>query len=900
MQDILELIQTIARQRGRGDSGPLILLRTIDGTPGERVSHLPIENDFAQAWLALLSEPFRPHQAQVIAALRRGEPTALLASNPRVATTAYLCMYAVLTQLGASAIILAPDAYAAHAARARLTYINENLPATYRLSLHYVEPNVRPDPYARLVIATPESLHARLLRHHDRAWNVSWPRIKLMAILDLQRYHGVAGAHLGDMLVRTQRIALAQAGNPIPHMLATGWEVSEPQTALSAIYNGPWRVISGDDLPTAPTALAAWRGTTDRLRESVEVARAIQKQGYHVHILCQPLEVAILEPMLGDAPDITLGSVAQSAHVLICAGYPGSQSHLRRLARSSYQAVLVVLGDAPHEQMLARHTETLISAGPSAWPAPTLNAYVTAQHLLCAASELPLTEEEVDRSGTRDTVDRLVNADQLIDLPDPEVAWKPGPKAGDPYSEFSLISASGGAAHVRYEQSNRHDQLDPSGFERWDYANAALPALRGGLRVTNSDDDTTTLTVRAESNNRRSIALRRCTLTVREEREQRALYLSNKIGFGRAVVEEEISGNRELVPPSAASEQPMRSTLHTRWSAPCCWFDLTTTPQPNGQLIGWSLAAALEFQTLAALTDIVPCYVAEQRRLYFVDAQPGGNGLAAWLYHHAEDLLPVAYDIALACRNDALLEPIARTDMDWLLPLLGRRSEGVIAPTMPQATEAPRLILLPAPEPVPVPRTVVPAPPPSRAEPASTEEAPRRSSGRETNNAEQRTPTQRQPPPQAPPAPPAPSPISQQSLAFEPPPRQPPERVAPSNPERPVERRPPSSPPEPAAPDANALIERLRRQREQREAKSNHTAPAPQRTSSAANIVLRFKPGDKVFCLPYGDGLVRASRAVDERELLTVAFPDFGELEIDPAVSLVRKLEDAPEEDDLL
>ena len=43
---------------------------------------------------------------------------------------------------------------------------------------------------------------------------------------------------------------------------------------------------------------------------------------------------------------------------------------------------------------------------------------------------------------------------------------------------------------------------------------------------------------------------------------------------------------------------------------------------------------------------------------------------------------------------------------------------------------------------------------------------------------------------------------------------------------------------------------------------------------------------------------MRESRAQDERELLTVDFPQHGNLEIDPTVSLVRKIEDAPPDDD--
>ena len=94
--DISDIIQAIARQRGRGDAGPLIMLRQLDGAPGERISHLPVEAELAQAWVALTGEPFRPHQAQALTALRRGEPVALAAAAADVAMTAYLLLYAVL------------------------------------------------------------------------------------------------------------------------------------------------------------------------------------------------------------------------------------------------------------------------------------------------------------------------------------------------------------------------------------------------------------------------------------------------------------------------------------------------------------------------------------------------------------------------------------------------------------------------------------------------------------------------------------------------------------------------------------------------------------------------------------------------------------------------------------
>ncbi|HNP74099.1 MAG TPA: helicase, partial [Kouleothrix sp.] len=101
--------------------------------------------------------------------------------------------------------------------------------------------------------------------------------------------------------------------------------------------------------------------------------------------------------------------------------------------------------------------------------------------------------------------------------------------------------------------------------------------------------------------------------------------------------------------------------------------------------------------------------------------------------------------------------------------------------------------------------------------------------------------------------------------------------------------------------DPQALIERLRRQRQQREAQlglARERAPQPHQASFA--VEQRFAAGDRVFCLPYGDGEVRDSRVEDGRELLTVAFPDLGELTIDPMINLVRKLDAPAPDDDLL
>ena len=842
MQSIGDILQAIAQQRRRGGPLPLIMLRSVDPTPGERISHLPVEGELAQAWMAFTGEPFRPHQAQALTALRRGDPVALRATSAAVINSGLLLVYAIAGyEPSATTMLLVSDEVEAWSLHARIGQINDALPLPLRLTPTLFTPTRRPDPFARMMIVTPEALHGRLLRHHERAWAPFWAQLRLIGLPDIHRYTGVAAAHLADLLLRTQRVAIHHAAAQ-PLLFGTLLDLAAAETTLNGLLGQPWRIIPADDDAQPGTMLAVWQAGSGRMREATEIALALQRQGYAVHIACGSLERAAIVPSLGDVPGITVGPGAPSAQVLLTVGYPGSHSAVRRLLRSGYQAVMIILGDLPHEQALAHRTETLLSGPATAWVPPPPNAYVTALHVVCAASELPLTEAEVDSWGAREIVDRLVAHQQLVDLPDPEVAWKPAHAAGDPYLEFNMLASSGAAIYARTEQGQSLGSFDPTGFERWTYQGAALPAGAGGMRVIARDEESGSITLRIENGGRRTYPLRRCSIEVRETRDERMLHGRRRVGFGRVVANEEISGYREATPSAGPAEQVLQPSLRARWIAPACWFELPTALQVGHQLIGWSLAAAVALSTSADHTDVVPCYDAATRRIYLVDAQPGGSGIAAWVFANAEELLPLAYDVALACRGDTFLEPLSRADQDWLLTLLGRSDVRLTT-----SAEAP----------------LRPSPPVERAEPV------------------------RHTPPAEPPLPAAPLRRGEPALS----PRQEP---------LPPRSEPPAAADEPI-PDPTALIERLRRQREQREraqASPNRAAAALQ--TGAAGIEPRFAAGDRIFCLPYGDGVVQLSRIEADRELLVVTFPQHGELTIDPAVSLVRKLDHDPEPDDVL
>jgi hypothetical protein len=98
-----------------------------------------------------------------------------------------------------------------------------------------------------------------------------------------------------------------------------------------------------------------------------------------------------------------------------------------------------------------------------------------------------------------------------------------------------------------------------------------------------------------------------------------------------------------------------------------------------------------------------------------------------------------------------------------------------------------------------------------------------------------------------------------------------------------------------AVPDVQALIARMRRLREQQE----QEPASPDTPASAVDVpepAGRFRRGQRVHCLPYGEGTVEQARIVAGREHLTISFAEAGAIEVDPAVNMVRVLDDPTEQ----
>jgi hypothetical protein len=84
----------------------------------------------------------------------------------------------------------------------------------------------------------------------------------------------------------------------------------------------------------------------------------------------------------------------------------------------------------------------------------------------------------------------------------------------------------------------------------------------------------------------------------------------------------------------------------------------------------------------------------------------------------------------------------------------------------------------------------------------------------------------------------------------------------------------------------NRITANIRKQIQQQRPITQSAPASVAPIQSRFGDVLRFAAGQRIFCLPYGDGDVIASEIVDGHEFIRAEFPTYGELRIDPSVSV--------------
>ncbi|WP_225730870.1 MULTISPECIES: DEAD/DEAH box helicase [unclassified Nocardia] len=319
---------------------------------------------------------------------------------------------------------------------------------------------------ARWIFTNPDMLHIGILRSHQR-WARVLRRLRYVVVDECHAYRGVFGSHVALVLRRLRRLAARYGAEPV--FVLCSATAADPAAAASRLIGAPCVAVTEDGSPQGPRTVALWeppllttvtgengapvrraataeagrimadliaegastltfvrsrRGAeltameTRRLLAEIDPTLVGRVAAYRAGYLAEDrreLEAALSDgSLLGAASTnaLELGVDIAGLDAVVISGFPGTVASFWQQAgragrRTQGSLVVLVARDDPLDTFLVHHPAALLDKPVEATITDPGNPYVLGPQLLCAALELPLTDEEVDEYGGRQVLTDL-------------------------------------------------------------------------------------------------------------------------------------------------------------------------------------------------------------------------------------------------------------------------------------------------------------------------------------------------------------------------------------------------------------------------------------------------------------------------------------------------------------
>ncbi len=323
--------------------------------------------------------------------------------------------------------------------------------------------------HGRFVLTNPDMLHRGILpRHGD--WASYLRHLKYVVVDECHTYRGVFGSHVALVLRRLRRVCAKYGSHPV-FVLASA-TVSSPEVSAARLTGLPVVPVTDDASPRGATEFALWEPplmpdygasgengapvrrsataeTADLLADLVvEGARTIafvrSRRGAEAVALNARRALGEVDPSLvervaayraGYLPEerrelerrlqsgaltgvaatnaLELGLDVSGLDAVVLTGWPGTVASVwqqaGRAGRSGQGALAVfVARDDPLDTYLVHHPAALFGRPVETTVLDPTNPYVLGPHLGCAASELPLTVDDLPLFGDPEEVQLLL------------------------------------------------------------------------------------------------------------------------------------------------------------------------------------------------------------------------------------------------------------------------------------------------------------------------------------------------------------------------------------------------------------------------------------------------------------------------------------------------------------
>ena len=300
---------------------------------------------------------------------------------------------------------------------------------------------------ARVVVSNPDMLHAGILPNHDR-WHGFFAGLRYVVLDEVHVYRGVFGSHVANVLRRLTRVATFHGARP--QFVLCSATIANPREHAAALIEAPVQAVIESGAPRGrrtfylynPPLVDGAKGIRQSYVQAARrVTRALTREGVPTIVFTnsrlnvERLTRHLQEDVAADGGDpesvsgyrggylpehrrgveaglragriatvvstsaLELGVDIGQLETCVLAGYPGTvASTLQRAGRAGRRdapaTVVLVARSEPIDQYLVAHPEHLFERSPEHARLQADNLLVVADHVKCAAFELPFSVDE--------------------------------------------------------------------------------------------------------------------------------------------------------------------------------------------------------------------------------------------------------------------------------------------------------------------------------------------------------------------------------------------------------------------------------------------------------------------------------------------------------------------------
>ena len=360
---------------------------------------------------------------------------------------------------------------------------------------------------SRWLFSNPDMVHLSLLRNHGR-WAMFLRGLRYIVVDECHYYRGIFGSNVAMVLRRLLRLCerYANSGTVGPTVIFASATTAAPGQTAAELIGRPVAEVTADGSPQGPRTIALWEpelrhdmqgenGAPVRRSAAGDAARMMadlvaegartltfvrSRRSAELTALGARSRLAEIAPPLQDsvasyragylAEDrraleraladgklrglaatnaLELGIDISGLDAVVLAGFPGTVASFWQQAgrcgrRGQGALVLLVARDDPLDTYLVHHPDALLGKPVERVVTDPANPYVMGPQLLCAATELPLTDDEVN-AWRADAVVAALVADGLLR----RRAGRYFPAAGsDPHPHVDIRGSSGGQVAI--------------------------------------------------------------------------------------------------------------------------------------------------------------------------------------------------------------------------------------------------------------------------------------------------------------------------------------------------------------------------------------------------------------------------------------------------------------------